>query len=184
MRQAEARAPARIGAIAVWALLGAVLAAVALWVVIPRSVGGTPYVVLTGSMRPSMPPGTLVVTRPVAEPAIGDVVTYQLRSGEPTVVTHRIVGQGVSAAGETVYRTRGDANRAADREWVRPVQIRGKRWYAVPYLGYAGAMLGADQRLALARIAAAALLGYAAVMLAPGLARVAGAGRGRHEAIR
>ena len=51
--------------------------------VVPRLAGATPYVVLTGSMQPKMPPGTLVVARPVDPMSIapGDVVTYQIQLG-------------------------------------------------------------------------------------------------------
>ena len=81
-----------------WVVTLAAVAAIALAVVVPRLGGATPYTVLTGSMRPGMPPGTLVVVRPI-EPdqiATGMVVTYQLRSGDPTVVTHRVLSQGLN----------------------------------------------------------------------------------------
>jgi signal peptidase len=150
-----------------WALCLVGLAVVALAVVVPRVAGGTPYTVLTGSMQPEMPPGTLVVTRPVdpADISIGTVVTYQLRSGEPDVVTHRVVGVGVDGAGELVFRTQGDANDVADERPVHPDQIRGEQWYAVPYVGRLGLLIGSDVRDLLVPIAGFGLLGYAAVRL-------------------
>jgi signal peptidase len=42
-----------------------VTAAIGIAVLVPRLGGATPYVVLTGSMEPRMPPGTLVVVKPV-----------------------------------------------------------------------------------------------------------------------
>ena len=53
--------------------------------VVPRLGGTSPYVVLTGSMLPKIPPGTLVVGLPVDPMSVapGDVVTYQIRSGDP-----------------------------------------------------------------------------------------------------
>ncbi len=76
-------------------------AVIAVAVVVPRLAGARPYVVLTGSMRPGMPPGTLVVVRPVDPRSIGvgDVITYQVASGEPDVVTHRVVAQGLDRRG-------------------------------------------------------------------------------------
>ena len=107
-------------------------------VIIPRVAGATPYVVLTGSMVPTYPPGTLVVDRPadIDSLHIGDVVTYQLQSGQPEVVTHRIVAVTVTGADKLTFTTQGDANNVADASPVIPQQIRGQVWYAIPYLGY------------------------------------------------
>lgn len=129
--------------------------------VLPRLAGATPYTVLTSSMAPSLPAGTLVIVRPVGTSrlGIGDVVTYQLRSGEPEVVTHRIVALEVGVGGETLYRTQGDANPAADPEPVHALQIRGRVWYAVPYVGRIS--LGLDRQAA-ARLLALGLLLVAA----------------------
>ncbi|MCZ4499745.1 MAG: signal peptidase [Marmoricola sp.] len=163
-RSRPGRRIATVVAVAVTVAISAVLVVA---VLVPRLAGATPYVILTGSMRPQMPPGTLVVTRPVAasDVGVGEVITYQLVSGKPTVVTHRVVAQGISAVGEQVFRTRGDANTATDVGWVRAVQIRGARWYAVPYLGYLTNRFTATDRRLLQTAVEVGLLGYAAVML-------------------
>ncbi|GIG26867.1 signal peptidase I [Cellulomonas denverensis] len=133
-------------------------------VLVPRIAGATPYVVLTDSMAPGMPSGSLVVVRPVAaeDVAVGDVITYQLRSGEEQVVTHRVEAIGTRVGGERVFTTRGDANTVADLRPVRAVQVRGERWYAVPYLGRVSALLTGSERQAVATVLAAVLLGYGA----------------------
>ena len=145
--------------------LGAVTV-IALAVVVPRFGGATPYTVLTGSMRPGMPPGTLVVVRPVepAEISTGTVVTYQLKSGEPTVVTHRVISQGINGRGEFVFRTQGDANTVPDGAWVHPVQIVGERWYSVPYLGHVSNVLSGRERQMGIYATSALLIGYALSM--------------------
>lgn len=150
-----------------WTVLLAVGAVIAVSVLIPRLGGATPYAVLTGSMRPELPPGTLVVVRPVApeEIAVGDVITYQLHSGAGTVVTHRVTGVGVKASGERIFRTKGDANSAVDQTPVRPVQIRGELWYAVPHLGFVNRYVNNDQRHLVTVALAAGLFAYAAAML-------------------
>lgn len=157
-------------AIAWLAILG-IGAVLLISVLIPRIVGATPYTVLTGSMRPQMPPGTLVVVRPVPvrDLTVGTVVTYQLASGKPEVVSHRIVAKGYDGRGRLQFQTKGDANDVADAAWVRPVQIRGQRWYSVPYLGYASTILSRSQRQWMVNAVAAALLGYAAFMFASAL---------------
>ncbi|MEI5674995.1 MULTISPECIES: signal peptidase I [unclassified Nocardioides] len=150
-----------------WVVFLAGLAVLTVAVVIPRVAGATPYTILTGSMQPHMPPGTLVVTRPVdpEDITIGSVVTYQLESGEAAVVTHRVIGIGVDGAGEPAFRTQGDANDVADALPVRAEQIRGERWYAVPYVGRLGTLVGQDLRRMLVPLVGIALLGYAAVRL-------------------
>jgi signal peptidase len=154
------------GLVLAWVVVLAMGAALLVALVLPRLAGATPYVIETGSMSPKMPPGTLVVVKPapVRDIAVGDVVTYQLRSGDPTVVTHRVVQQGVDMTGEPRWQTQGDANDGADASWVRPVQVKGVRWYYVPYLGYLTSFVTQQQRGVLTALVALGLLAYAAVM--------------------
>jgi signal peptidase len=154
-----------------WTVILGLAGAIAVAVVVPRIGGATPYAILTGSMRPTMPPGTLVVVRPV-EPehiGIGSVITYQLASGDPAVVTHRVVAVGINARGERVFTTQGDANNVADAKVVRPVQVRGEVWYAVPKLGFANRYLSGDQREVTTLAVAGALMAYAVWALVSGL---------------
>lgn len=160
------------------AVLVAAGVALLLGVLVPRVAGATPYTVATGSMEPSLGPGTLVVARPVdpATVATGDVLTYQLRSGEPTVVTHRVVGVGTTAGGERAFVTRGDANEVADATPVRAVQVRGTVWYAVPWLGHVSSLASGQQRQMLGAVVAVGLFGYAGWLVVGELrARRAGA---------
>lgn len=153
------------GHIGSWLVLVVILAVAAVMIVVPRLGGGTAYTVLTGSMAPRMPPGSLVVVRPV-DPATlrtGDVITYQLKSGEPAVVTHRVVGVGMTSDGELRLTTRGDANGANDPP-VHPGQVRGSLWYQVPWLGHINSALTGSQRQWLTTAVVAGLLGYSAFM--------------------
>ena len=155
-----------IGHVLAWVVILGVMTALAVAVLVPRLFGATPYAVLTSSMRPSLPEGTLVVVRPAAPESIGigSVITYQINSGEPAVVTHRVVAQAVDGMGSRIFRTRGDANAVPDAGWVKPVQVKGQVWYAVPQLGRVNAALsGRDHQLTV-YVVAAGLLGYAAFM--------------------
>jgi len=147
---------------------GLVVLVLALVVVIPRVGGGTAYTVLTGSMRPTMPPGTLVVVRPVKpeQIAVGDVVTYQIESGDPTVATHRVVAVGIDMKGEYRFTMKGDANNVDDPSEVRPEQIRGKRWYSVRYLAWPTLKVGGHVRQLVVFGAVAVLIGYALMSFA------------------
>lgn len=139
-------------------------------VLVPRLGGAVPYTVLTGSMRPAYPPGTMIVARPVAadDVALGTVITFQLASGRPEVVTHRVVTIARRPDGDLRFQTKGDANDAADAQWVRPEQVRGALWYAVPRLGYLSELLTGEQRQRGVVAVAAVLLGYAGLMAAGG----------------
>lgn len=143
-----------------------VLAALVVAVLIPRVGSATPYTIETGSMAPHMPPGTLVVVRPTdtEKIAVGTVVTFQLRSGDPTVVTHRVVAVAVDGAGRVLYQTKGDANTVPDAQWVRPVQIRGTKWYAVRELGRVNTIVNGEKHALAAYAVVAGLFGYAVLM--------------------
>lgn len=160
-----------------WIVILVASAMIVAAVLIPRLTGSTPYTVLTGSMEPAYPPGTLVVVRPV-DPrgiSVGDVVTIQLESGKESFVTHRIAAIQHRADGDVQFVTKGDANDVVDADVRLPVQVRGKVWYHVPYLGYVSTALTGSQRGWIVIAVAAALLGYAGWMFA-------GAWRGRHSA--
>lgn len=155
-----------LGQMVAWVVIIVAVLVIVAAVALPRLVGGGAYTILTGSMRPGMPPGSLVVTRPVQpqDLHIGDVITFQLRSGQPEVATHRIAGIGTTTTGERVFTTRGDANDADDVKPVRAVQVRGKRWYALPYVGYLNSFLTGEQRAVGRIVVAGVLAGYALVM--------------------
>jgi len=151
---------------AMWTVIAVILGLIAVAVLIPRIGGATPYTVVTDSMRPALPPGSLVVVRPVPidDISIGDVITYQLKPGRPEVVTHRVVSIGDNSGRGRVLHTKGDANNAADADWVVPKQVRGRLWYAVPYVGRVTNILTNTQRQSLLMVFVVVLIGYAGVM--------------------
>lgn len=165
-----------------WFVIAAVVLVLAVAVLVPRIAGATPYTVLTGSMRPDLPPGTLVVVKPIPadEISVGTVVTYQLSSGKATVVTHRVKAISSTIAGSKTFTTQGDANNVADAEPVLPVQIKGEVWYSVPYLGYANDVLTGSERQIVVVVVATLLLGYASFMFV-GSARDRRSKNHRHE---
>lgn len=151
-------------------LVVAVFAALVL-IVVPRATGSQTYTVLTNSMAPKYSPGTFLVMKPVAfgELKYGDVVTFQLYSNKPDVETHRIVGFGATQAGEKTLVTKGDNNTSNDAEAVREIQVKGKLFYAVPYVGYAANALGNADRNMWVTLAAAGLIGYGGVLIIKGV---------------
>lgn len=152
-------------------VLGLVVALALVLVVVPKLSGSTPLTVLTGSMEPTLPPGTLLVVRPVdtADVRVGDVVTYQIESGRPEVISHRVVEVASSSDGSTTFVTKGDANGSADEAPVRPEQVRGELWYSVPWVGYVNQAVNGQARGWIVPLLAVALLGYSSYMVVGGL---------------
>ncbi len=131
-----------------WLVILVLLSAIAAAVLVPRLIGGTAFTVLTGSMAPTYPPGTLVVDRPVdpEDIRIGSVVTFQVESGRPDVVTHRVIAVRAGANGEPEFITKGDANAVPDADWRPSAAVRGEVWYAVPHLGRVDGVLSGHTR--------------------------------------
>lgn len=154
-----------------WGLLLLMIAALAVMVIIPRLTGSQAYTVLTGSMEPNYPPGTLIVVKPTpAEDLnVGDVITFQPVSGDPSVVTHRIDGIYFNGAGERQIFTRGDANDVVDSWALVPDQIRGRLLYSVPELGRVNSVINGQSRSILLTVVVIGLGTYAVVMVASGL---------------
>ena len=139
-------------------LLVAVLALAVALAVVPRVMGGEALTVLTGSMQPTYSPGDVVVSVPQEDYQVGDVVTFQPVSGDPTLVTHRIVAVTVGGPQGEQYITRGDAN-GDDDDPIEAGQIMGEVVYSVPYVGYVAVAAG-EHRNVLIAAAAALLIGY------------------------
>ncbi len=149
-------------------LLIFVLGIAALAIIAPAIVGGTALTVLTQSMEPKFPPGTLIIIRPtpVDDIKVGDVITYQITSNEPAVISHRVISKSVDTRGDTTFITKGDNNDLADSPAVQKVQIKGVLWYSIPYLGYVNNFVGGGGRALLVPIVAGALFVYAGYLLA------------------
>ncbi|MET0854758.1 MAG: signal peptidase I [Microterricola sp.] len=151
-----------VATVLTWVVLVVSAVAITALVVVPRIAGASPYTILTGSMRPDMPPGTIVVVKPLPFDQIrhGDVITYQIESGKPMVVTHRVVGTEL-VDGETRLVTRGDANEAPDVVSVREEQVKGVVWYHVPMVGFATSLIDDVSKGIAVRILGGLLLAYA-----------------------
>ena len=149
------------------ALLVLILGVGALAIVVPAMVGGSALTVLTQSMEPGLPPGTLVIIRPtnVEDIRLGTVVTYQIGSNRPELETHRVIEKSKDTRGRTTFITKGDNNDVPDSPAVRPVQIRGTLWYSIPLLGYVNNLVGGSARVILIPVAAGALFIYAGYMV-------------------
>ena len=132
------RRTARIVRIVAKTLRGAVLGAIVLLALLlggVRLLGLTPYAVLSGSMEPTYPVGSVIYvaeTEP-EELRVKDPLTYRIEGG--TVVTHRIeeiLNEGTPLLS---FVTKGDANQTADSP-VPASAVIGRPLFCLPYLGY------------------------------------------------
>ncbi|GAB6939199.1 signal peptidase I [Isoptericola variabilis] len=155
------RALGRVASVVLGAVMVALLALAGATVVAPKAMGATPLTVLTGSMEPALSPGDVVVVRPV-EPAdvqVGDVLTFQPVSGDPTLVTHRVVGVMWGDGDPAGFVTRGDAN-GADDDPIVADQVRGRVVYSVPLVGH---LTNASWAPTAVKVAAVGLILYGVV---------------------
>jgi len=118
-------------------------------------------------MEPGLPPGTLIVVKPIdtSDIAMGDVITYQIKSDEPGVITHRITGITNSSDGSRTFTLTGDNNDVADELQVLPVQVVGKLWYSVPWIGNVASFVNGGGKTWVVPVAASGLLLYAGFMI-------------------
>lgn len=103
-----------------------------------RVVGLQVFTVLSGSMEPTYHVGSLIYVKEVDpyELKSGDVITFMMN--EDTVATHRIEEVIVDENDESVvrFRTKGDANQAADGSLVHYKNVIGSPVFTIPKLGY------------------------------------------------
>ena len=91
------------------------------------------FVVLTGSMQPTIPTGSVIYTQRQPSYKKGDVVAF--KSGNVNV-THRIV-KVLNTDGNISYQTKGDANNTPDSKTILASEILGKQMFFIPYVGHA-----------------------------------------------
>ena len=104
---------------------------------VPRLLGVQEYNVISGSMEPEIPVGSLVYVKSVAfnELSEQDVIAFEAGA---SIVTHRIVSID---SGNQLITTKGDANNAEDFMPVAYTNVLGKMVFHIPLMGYVAALL-------------------------------------------
>lgn len=96
------------------------------------------YTVLSGSMEPEYPVGSLLYVKEVDADSLeeGDVITFRLT--ESTIATHRIVEivPDEDGSGGISFRTKGDANETVDAALVKDESVIGTPIVTLPEMGY------------------------------------------------
>lgn len=114
---------------------------------VPNAVGADhSYVVLSGSMEPTISTGDAVLVTEQSPAAIerGDVITFATEN-EETPTTHRVVEIRQTDEGRE-FVTKGDANENRDPQPVSGRNVIGTLALSIPYIGYvikfAGTQMG------------------------------------------
>lgn len=91
--------------------------------------------VLSGSMEPALPTGSILVNRPVSfnEIHVGDIITFT-DSARSSFITHRVIA--IDRLNGPVFTTKGDANTVEDPFAVPAENVVGKVVVQIPFLGY------------------------------------------------
>lgn len=138
-----------------WVLTGLGMAVILLTLVValllaaPGLLGWKQMSVLTGSMEPEIPVGSMVYVEPVEPESLaeGDVVTFVQADGD--TLTHRVV-KNRTVEGTLV--TKGDANEEEDMDPVPYERVVGKVGLTLPnageVLGYISSDVGKVYMLA------------------------------------
>ncbi len=92
-----------------------------------------PFVVVSGSMEPAIPTGSIIYTIKKKEYQNGDVITFLDGKGN---TSHRIVGS-TTVGGERYYLTKGDQNDFKDEDLVSENNVLGKITATIPFVGRA-----------------------------------------------
>ncbi len=108
-------------------------------IIVPKAMGWTGMVVLSGSMEPTLPVGGLAFMQPLdagdsvdaIEP--GDIITFRVE-GLNAYISHRVVEVNTDSNGVS-FVTKGDANDTPDSEPIVADRVVGVVRYHVPYLG-------------------------------------------------
>ncbi len=121
--------------------------------------GLQPLVVRSGSMRPSIEVGDVVLSRTVAASSVrpGDIVTVHGGDIAEDSLTHRVVSIEVDGD-QVLLQTRGDANAVGER-WTLPRDAHvGRTVRRVPWIGTPGLWVRGDAFRTGAVVAAGLLL--------------------------
>ena len=107
---------------------------------VPSVLGFSFMQIQTGSMEPTYPVGSIVITKKVDAEKLekGDAISFYSTAEETKglVITHRIVDiQKSMGNGQPIFTTKGDANNYDDPTTVRAVNVVGKVVYNIGTTG-------------------------------------------------
>lgn len=97
----------------------------------PSIFGKKAFVIISGSMIPTINIGDITIVNDTNNVNVGDVIAFRRDS---TVIVHRIIKEMI-VNGNSMYQTKGDNNEAADIELVGIPSIEGVMIGKIPFIG-------------------------------------------------
>ena len=115
------------------AIVIAILIVIGGLLLIPKFIGYDTFAVVSGSMEPNIPVGSIVYVhqQEFNDISVGDVISFKISSTE--MVTHRVTK--IDQQNQT-FHTKGDANDTEDGQPVEYDNVIGMVAFSIPYLGY------------------------------------------------
>ena len=110
------------------------------------------YVIMSGSMEPTIMTKQAIITEEVKDPQVGDIIAF---GHDDFITVHRII-KVYTEGDKKLYQTKGDNNNAEDKEVVSKDIIKGKVKYILPGVGET--ILFLQQHLILLVVAIGALI--------------------------
>ena len=103
--------------------------------IVPQMFGIVPYTVISGSMEPAIPTGSIVYVKKTQLHTIesGEVITFYMNTNAAVPTTHRVVENHTDTQ---EFITKGDANEKTDIVTIPYAQVEGKVILSVPMMGY------------------------------------------------
>ncbi|MCI8506234.1 MAG: signal peptidase I [Lachnospiraceae bacterium] len=102
--------------------------------ILPKMFGCHMYHVLSGSMEPELPVGSLICVRADGpeEVAEDDIIAFYGSLEDSGIITHRVIKNNVVSG---TFRTKGDANEKEDPLPVPYDNYIGNVIFSIPYMG-------------------------------------------------
>lgn len=135
-RKKKRKSPVAVLCSALGTVLLILLVVLCLPLTLPRVMGYDIYTVVSGSMEPAIPTGSLVYIENAQPEEIkeGEVIAFYGARDSAAVITHRVV-ENNTLMGQ--FTTKGDANEKADVNPVEYEEFIGREVLAIPVLGRA-----------------------------------------------
>lgn len=127
--------------------------------VLPKIFGCQVYAVISGSMEPAIPVGSLVYIKEVEAENVqeGDVIAFYSASDNGAIITHRVEKNQV-VSGQFI--TKGDANEAKDPLPIKYELLIGEVVMSIPVLGKILSMMVTIQ----GKLAAGGMVAFATIL--------------------
>lgn len=97
----------------------------------PNLFGYKFFNVISGSMKPNLEIGDIVIIKEIENINKGDIITFKQQD---SIITHRVVDI-IKEDGKIYYQTKGDNNNSNDENLVEYKDIEGIYVYRIPKIG-------------------------------------------------